>query len=685
MTRWATAEPILATLCAAAYAVIAATIVVASRRSLALLAFVLVSLAWSLWAAWHASMTLNTGSAGELATVRTLSAVAVVLVLHRRVVASLGASTSPGAVRFLAVGVALAAAAVSAPLLQTAGDMVTLSTPSISVRMALDIFGLLLVENAYLNAPLDVRWHVSLPCVALGGLFAYDIALTADAALFRAFSPLLLRGQFILAIIVAPLLGGGSLRDRRDWSRPLSLPREPAFHTATLLLAGAFLVGLAVAGEVFRDLGADWGHVAEISLVFAGVIGLGLVLTTPSIQSQMRRLLIEPFTGRRYDYRREWLRCIDTLSGPRSYVSLPMRAIRAAADVVNSPGGILFLRDDEEKAFRWSGSWNLPTTGVELPADGAFVRQFGAGDRVAVAGGQNMPWLGELPTLWLAVPLSHRGKLSGFICLDRPRAAFALDREVFDLLRVVACEIAGFLAERRAAESLLQSRQMRAFGERFAFVAHDIKNVSGQLTMLLANAEQHIDNPDFQRDMLRTVRASVQKIGTMLVRLREPHASASGTCSPADRAAALAATRFGRIRLRIEGDPLVVSMTAEHFDSVLAHLVDNAIEAGGAAAGLRVRHDGERVIVEVTDDGIGMSAEFVANSLFRPFASSKPTGFGIGAYQAREMVRLAGGDLQAVSSPGRGTTMRIVLPAADGSRAAPQPASSYGLAGTEAH
>ena len=57
-----------------------------------------------------------------------------------------------------------------------------------------------------------------------------------------------------------------------------------------------------------------------------------------------------------------------------------------------------------------------------------------------------------------------------------------------------------------------------------------------------------------------------------------------------------------------------------------------------------------------------MTAAFIRDTLFRPFASSKPRGFGLGAFQARELVRAAGGELAVESVLGDGTIMRITLP-----------------------
>jgi signal transduction histidine kinase len=68
------------------------------------------------------------------------------------------------------------------------------------------------------------------------------------------------------------------------------------------------------------------------------------------------------------------------------------------------------------------------------------------------------------------------------------------------------------------------------------------------------------------------------------------------------------------------------------------------------------------VVVDIIDRGPGMAAEFVRDELFRPFSTTKGGGHGIGAYQARELLRRAGGDLLVISRPGSGTTMRIILP-----------------------
>jgi putative PEP-CTERM system histidine kinase len=390
-----------------------------------------------------------------------------------------------------------------------------------AIRLGFAVGNILLLENLYFSIPGDARWHINLLCVALAGLSLYDLVLYADAALFHRVSPILFAGRASAAALAVPLIAVGAARNRR-WSIDIHVSRDVVFHTATLAGSGIFLLGLAATGEIFRRGGAQWGYVAEASLIFAGVLTIAVLLTSGSARSRIRSVLVEHFFSHRYDYRREWMRCIDMLTAPAGHVGLPVRAIRAVAEVVDSPAGALFLRAPEEAAFQWAGSWNMPAATQPIPPGHGLIEQFRAGGWIVeLDDAAPVPeWAGELVRAWLAVPLPHQGGMIGFVVLARSRAPFRLDREVFDLLRVIGREVASRVAEQLAAQVLSQTQRLREYSQRFAFVIHDIKNVSGQLSMLLTNAEVHADNPEFQRDMLATIRASLGKITRLLARLQ---------------------------------------------------------------------------------------------------------------------------------------------------------------------
>jgi signal transduction histidine kinase len=100
--------------------------------------------------------------------------------------------------------------------------------------------------------------------------------------------------------------------------------------------------------------------------------------------------------------------------------------------------------------------------------------------------------------------------------------------------------------------------------------------------------------------------------------------------------------------------------------SVIGHLVENAQQAtaqdGFVHVSLAVEGDDNHILIE--DNGCGMDGAFVRERLFRPFDTTRGNaGMGIGMYESREYIRALGGDIGVRSEPGKGTRVRVRLPA----------------------
>jgi signal transduction histidine kinase len=104
----------------------------------------------------------------------------------------------------------------------------------------------------------------------------------------------------------------------------------------------------------------------------------------------------------------------------------------------------------------------------------------------------------------------------------------------------------------------------------------------------------------------------------------------------------------------------------EAFRTVLEHVLTNAVEASpaGMAVSVRVEQRGGQARVSIEDHGAGMAQDFIARELFRPLRSTKGRGLGIGAYQAREIMRSLGGDIHVESEVGEGTVVTLLVPEA---------------------
>jgi signal transduction histidine kinase len=111
---------------------------------------------------------------------------------------------------------------------------------------------------------------------------------------------------------------------------------------------------------------------------------------------------------------------------------------------------------------------------------------------------------------------------------------------------------------------------------------------------------------------------------------------------------------------------LIATANAHSLEQVLVHLVQNAVDASkpDRPVFLTLAAEGLHARFEVVDSGCGMSAEFVRHRLFKPFVSTKSGGFGIGAFEARELVRGMKGRLDVESREGLGSRFIVRIPLA---------------------
>jgi putative PEP-CTERM system histidine kinase len=220
----------------------------------------------------------------------------------------------------------------------------------------------------------------------------------------------------------------------------------------------------------------------------------------------------------------------------------------------------------------------------------------------------------------------------------------------------------------RASNQLIVARQFESFNRTTTFVIHDLKNLIAQLSLLLANAEKHKHNPEFQADMLGTVESAVTRMNKVLAQLRRSSdVSLTQSVALADILNEAASSKQAfKLRPRLELPPVTLHVRAERERLVRAigHLLQNALEATPPAGNVTLRafEESGQAIIEISDTGCGMDEAFIRTRLFQPFDSTKGAGMGIGAYECRETLRAMGGSIEVESTPGHGTRFRLSMP-----------------------
>jgi len=451
-----------------------------------------------------------------------------------------------------------------------------------------------------------------------------------------------------------------------------------AFHTASLLGAGVYLLLMAGAGYYLRLFGGEWGDVMQTVFLFAAVMLLVLLMFSGTLRARLRVFLSKHFFSYRYDYREEWLKFTRALTEDRPGEQLCERAVEALARLLESPGGALWMRE-VNAGYQRASHWNWADLNGTEPADSPFVRWLADKQWVVdldemktrrdLYGDLDMPeWIRHADDAWLVVPLMLHDELLGFVVLKHSLGKVSFNWEVSDLLKVAARQAAAHLAQMRAANQLIVARQFESFNRTTTFVIHDLKNLVAQLSLLLANAEKHKHNPEFQADMLETIENAVARMNKVLAQLRrgsdETRAQSVALAAILNEAAASKQAFKLRPALDLPPPSLRVRAERERLTRAVGHLLQNALEATPPSGQVTLRgfEEAGQAIVEISDSGSGMDDTFIRTRLFQPFDSTKGAGMGIGAYECRETIRALGGQLEVDSVPGRGTRFRISLP-----------------------
>ena len=551
------------------------------------------------------------------------------------------------------------------------------------LRITMAAGALVLVHNVYGQADPQSRLGIRTTMLGLALIWGYDLNLYTLAYLEPQGAEALFQYRGLFTALVAPLFlvrsaGGKVLKIR--------LSRAATFQSLSLLAICVYFAVMAVLATALRGSQWNWGSSITAILLASMMIATAVVVLSQWARGWVKVKLAKHFFEHRYDYRTEWLRFTETLGRVgRDAPPLGERIIKAFADIVDAPGGLL-LASDGGTSISVAAEWNWPAgnpSADQLQSDDfwlevealARVVEFEAlrhGWGSSKDRSIRVPqWMLDERHVWAGIPLVHHERLVGIVLLARPEYQRPLDWEDFDLLRTAGAQAASTLSEAHGQEALAKVQRFDEFNRRFAFILHDIKNLVSQLSLLSRNAERHADNPEWRADMVATLKSSVGKMNDLLARL-SPRAGARVQRIEAQPLRQLLTDAISAKRgdhdVRLLGDAGIwADVDGPALEQAIGHLIQNAVEACSASVPVTVRvaSKGPNVAISIADKGVGMDSDFVRNRLFQPFSSTKPGGFGIGAFEARSLITAMGGRLTVDSSPGKGTTFTITLPAAE--------------------
>lgn len=544
--------------------------------------------------------------------------------------------------------------------------------------LALNLWILVLLEQLYRNADVRSRWALWPMVIALGATCVFDFVMFAQAAMLNQLDFGLWFGRSVVAVLGMPLLLV-SIRRMKDWSVNVFISRGVVFYSSMLLIASLYLLLMALAGYVINYFGGQWGNVITLVFLIIGGLVLAVLLITEKLRKEVRVFITKHFFANKYDYRIEWLKLIEQLE-----ISPSGHYYKTALSIIRSSLGIPFGAIVKKTSF--ANYQTLYSDGIVI--NQALIEQLCHIDKYS----ENNAWIIDLreytsiensypglvldPSAFInlkigiIVPIIIGELLYGFFILSLPKKeSRMLNWEDRDLMKAISKQLGHYLSLHEANEHIAQSKQFDAFNQMSAFLVHDIKNVQAQLTLINTNAQRHRNNPDFIDDVFETIALATSRLDKMLNQLRNKQAAKIdkekiSVNHSLEKMRAQSNVRLPKVTLSLDADiDLVVEAAA--FYVVINHLVQNAQEATNDSGWVNVKTSfvDDQLQITISDNGCGMSDQFIKSRLFKPFDTTKGNaGMGIGVFEAKQFIENLAGSIKVTSVEGKGTKFTLILP-----------------------
>ena len=534
------------------------------------------------------------------------------------------------------------------------------------------VFGLVQLERTLSGLHRTQRWGIKLIVLSSGLLLASFALYFSQSLLYRSINMNYLSIRSIAVFIACLMFAYSHLY--RESSSKLALSRGIAHRSFVLLIVGGYLILLGVVGEGLRYLNLSNTKQIFSGLLLLSILGLAVVFLSERLRRKLKVILHKNFYQSKYDYQEQWKKFAERMTSGLTLGDIQTAILDLFCESLACKGAALYLYDYEAKTYTYTSSFNSRRDWRPFSEDDPLVVSLKQKEWIVNLREDHPEFTKSLIEsfddigAFLVIPLLFDDDLAGFIVLgEQIDAAEILTYEDYDLLRMLARQAIATIQGLRLSEQLSTSRELAAIGKVSTFVLHDLKNQVSGLSLMLDNARDYIEDPEFQQDMLETVGNTVKNMKGLIGRLKNIKEKPALVIASVqlDKIIADAVDTAGT-NIVVAGSSFRVAVDEEEIYKVILNLLVNALEATTDDAPVQVEYGKKNdfAFVQISDSGCGMSAEFIEEKLFKPFATTKKHGFGIGLYQCQQIIKSHSGIIEVESQEGRGTTFTLLLPLA---------------------
>jgi putative PEP-CTERM system histidine kinase len=541
------------------------------------------------------------------------------------------------------------------------------------------------LESTFRAAVGTMLWRIKFMILGIGVSFIVRAYVNGQALLFHNTLAFSLQSVAAMGTLFGAALTLRSLFRPGHFETNVYPPRFVLRTSLVLVLAGVYFFVVGIFAKIVEFFGGDTDFTLKAFILLVGLVLVTVLALSDRLRQQTRLFMNRHFQRPVYDYRSMWRRFAGETASAVQPAELCQATAKFLADVLQSLSVSIWLVDDKHENFTVAASTFLSEARAKTlnltNAQAIAVIQALEKRPVPVdIDASHEEWATALKQCHpdqfrsggnrICAPLMYGGYLVGMIILGDRVKGEPFSWQDLDLLKSVADSAVAGLVNIQLSQKLLQAGQMEAFQTMSAFFVHDLKNTISTLNLMLKNLPANFDNPEFREDALRGISKTITHVNHLIQRLGQLRGRLQIKPVASDLNELVLSVLSGvetspQLNVVKTMQPLPkVLLDEEQMQKVVTNLIFNAREAVASAGEVRVETSQNNgwAVLSVSDNGCGMNPEFLNQSLFRPFQTTKKNGLGIGLFQSKMIVEAHRGRIQVESQLGKGTTFRIILP-----------------------
>jgi putative PEP-CTERM system histidine kinase len=542
---------------------------------------------------------------------------------------------------------------------------------------------LMKLENTFRSSSGLERWRIKYMLFGIGAILLFYVYILSRRLLYNTIE---LNNIYIMsaAILAASILIALSIIRNKIVDGNLYISRKVIYSSFSLIAIGLYTIIIALSAQILKTFDIQKTLRLDILLIFFASLAMVILFYKESFRRKTKAFINRNFKKSKYVYHDEWMVFSTELSKKISKKEVCESFLKTLTERMFVKHTSIWLTDDSREWLYIIESRNIEKPVVKISRNDKVIQYLYdknqpvsksdiLSNKALLPLGQEVTMLLDETKAELLVPIIFARRWVGLLTLGKIQTGENYNEiEDYDLLKSAAAHAASAINNARFVEERMKANEMEAFHRLSSFIMHDLKNTTSMLSMVAENAQKHFHNPEFQKDAIQTISEAVAKMNKMIgnlshlpdrLELQKKDLDLNGLIN--DAVDKLSYNGFVEVKIERQlGQLPQMRGDAEEIHKVVQNLLLNACEAmeGMGQIKMSTELNGDQVVFRISDTGPGMSPEFMENSLFQPFKSTKRKGLGIGLYQCKAIVEAHEGWIDVKSEPGTGTTFSVYFP-----------------------